>query len=719
MAIPRSAVARGAAGCAPAGDWWKRPLAILAHAYEPIPREHLADPRALDRLVRWKRSLGFDAEHLLLNGSMLEGGAGGDDPRRYLFKNRHGCAVDFLAHYLPQAKRRGMRVIAYFNVHWFKPGSFPADHFMVDAAGKPKILYGNGNAVCPRGPFRAWAEGLAEDLGEYAIDGVFLDGPLQDRCWCAACRGEFQSRHGAALPANAGGCPPALLPAWTGFPADGAIGFVRAFARGLRKHNPAALLYINDIAGGGDGVVAAGTADVTNFVGAEGGFIGYGPLSNDNPFRPSVEARVLAARARGRSRVIFSDCGYKKYDYHAHPRAEIAWMYAGTVAHGANPWFLIFKHALKTEGVRTALRFNRFIRDHRDALENGESLATAAVIHSPLNVTLAGTVKGGSGDDVAKREGGAAKIAVPRHGDEFIGVCAAFARSGHPFDVLEESNLMETGIPPRIRLLVLPGVGAMADPVAEVLRKFVAGGGRILATFDSSLFDEEGRRRDDYALADVFGARADGPLAGPSRLDYVNAAGRNFLTRGVGQPVLPCSEYWWHIRAASGAVPLLHYHEKMPRRYASLTPASGRPAAIANSFGRGKAVFLPAAVGELYYHYHFPDWRRILLNAAAWLAPAPVSLSAGDDFVETALRRGADGSVALHLINYASGVRPAGRAIPFGPLDARVTVPAGFRTRSVTLAMAGGKTAFRQQGRVVAFTVRRLEEYEMALLRGD
>jgi len=696
--------------------WWQRPVVILAHQYDADMAAEKS-PQALERLARWKRSLGFDAEHLLLNHSMMEGSAGGDDPRAYLFRNRCGFRDDWLRRYLPIAQEQGLRVIVYFNVHWFKPGSFPDDHFVVDPAGRPKVIYGNGYAVCPRGPFRRWAQGMAEDLGGYRIDGVFLDGPLEDRCWCPSCRAEFCARFGPEQPTSAASCPPELGGAYAEFPASGAVGFVEAFAGALRRTNPEAVLYTNGIANGGDGKSMAGTARWTNLVGAEGGFIGYQPLTGNFPFNAGCAAKVLEARARGRGRVIFSDCGFKKFDYHAHPKGEIARMYAGTIANGASPWFLVLRHAVRTEGIRTAVRFNRLIRANRAALTNGESLAEAALIHSPVNLALAGKVEGGSGDDVARREGAARRLAVPRHYNEFRGIYAALARSGYPFDVLEEANLPAGELPARVRLLVLPGLGGVSDETAGRLREFVRAGGRVLATFDSTLFDEAGGRRADFALADVFGASIEGDVLGPSDLDYLAVTRKSALTRGTSQGVLPCPEYWWRVKAAKGARVLLQHHEKMPRRYAALTPVSSSPAAVINKFGRGRAVLIPSALGAHYLSYRFPDERVLIKNAARMLARPPVEISGGDEFVETTLRRAADGSVVLHLTNWASGERPATRAIPLGPLDVRVRLPRGFRPKSAFMAAARREVALSVKGAWARLVVPRLEEYEMAVFR--
>ena len=55
-----------------------------------------------------------------------------------------------------------------------------------------------------------------------------------------------------------------------------------------------------------------------------------------------------------------------------------------------------------------------------------------------------------------------------------------------------------------IRVLVLPNVACMSPRAAEVVRRFVAAGGGLIATFETSLYDENYQRRPDSALADLF-----------------------------------------------------------------------------------------------------------------------------------------------------------------------------------------------------------------------
>ncbi|MBU0713852.1 MAG: beta-galactosidase trimerization domain-containing protein [Verrucomicrobia bacterium] len=692
--------------------WWQQPLTILAHCYE-INQAVPHGRAAIERLVRWKLSLGFNAEHLFLNYTMLQG-TGGDDAKAYLFKNDYGYQEDWLAEYLPIANKHGLRVIVYFNCHWFKLDTLPADYYTVDATGTPKVIYGDGGEVCARGPFRNWSEKMGKALGRYPIAGVFLDGPMKDTCWCPTCRAEFQTRFGSPMPDNLAKLAPDSRPALEDFLVAAPLGYLEAFARGLRKHNPMAILFCN----GGSARQMRDSLPWTQMVGEEGGFIGYAPLSGEFPFNAGRAAKELECRARGRGRIVYCDCGFKKYDYHAHPKGEIARMYSGTIANGANVWFLPWRSALKSPGLQLARTFNRLICTHADSLANGESLAEAAILHSPLNVELAGAVQAASGDDVHKREALARRLVAPRHGPEFNGIYAALTRSGYSFDTVEEDMLLAGELPGRIKLLILPAVGAIGDPVAEYLRRFVARGGRLLATFDSGLFDEHGDRRANYALADVFGADLAGEMQGPSDLDYLAITGKTPLATGLSQALLPCPEHWWLVKAAPSAKCPVHYHEKMPRRYAALPPVSANPAVVIHKFGKGLSMFIPSSVGDLSLKFRFPDIRLLLKNAACLLAPPPVTVVGGDEFVETTLRCGANGAVVAHLINWASGERPASRAIPLGPLGVNIRLPAGFvKPRVARLAMAKREVRVTVKGRIASFVLPRLDEYEMAILQ--
>ena len=55
-------------------------------------------------------------------------------------------------------------------------------------------------------------------------------------------------------------------------------------------------------------------------------------------------------------------------------------------------------------------------------------------------------------------------------------------------------------------VLVLPNLAAMSTSQVEAVRRFVSKGGSLIATDETSLYDDYGDPRPDFALADVFGA---------------------------------------------------------------------------------------------------------------------------------------------------------------------------------------------------------------------
>jgi hypothetical protein len=71
-----------------------------------------------------------------------------------------------------------------------------------------------------------------------------------------------------------------------------------------------------------------------------------------------------------------------------------------------------------------------------------------------------------------------------------------------PFDIIFDENLTDLE---RYSVLILPNVESLSERQAEFFRNYVKNGGAIVATEQTSLYDEFRRKRDDFALNDVFG----------------------------------------------------------------------------------------------------------------------------------------------------------------------------------------------------------------------
>jgi beta-galactosidase GanA len=71
------------------------------------------------------------------------------------------------------------------------------------------------------------------------------------------------------------------------------------------------------------------------------------------------------------------------------------------------------------------------------------------------------------------------------------------------------------------KLLILPNIAALSDAQCNQLKKFVEAGGSIVATFETSLYDEQGRRRSNFGLSDLFDVTYDNGVEGPMRNSYL------------------------------------------------------------------------------------------------------------------------------------------------------------------------------------------------------
>ena len=73
-----------------------------------------------------------------------------------------------------------------------------------------------------------------------------------------------------------------------------------------------------------------------------------------------------------------------------------------------------------------------------------------------------------------------------------------------PVTVISDWNLNADDLS-RYKVLILPNAACLSDTQAHTIADFVRRGGGLVATLDTSLCDEMGNPRKDFALADVFG----------------------------------------------------------------------------------------------------------------------------------------------------------------------------------------------------------------------
>ena len=703
--------------------WFEHPLAIMGQMMD-------VGKVGSRRQAELTRELGFDAVHWLA----ADLSSGGDDGRSYFFKTDAGFARDKLSKYLPLAHHHGLRVIVYFNVHWFNE-KFNLEWMQVDAQGQRiEAGYGAGYLACVNSPFEDWASGIARDLGKYDIDGVFLDGPVFHArgCFCKSCSGKFKDFCGLELPTETMDRKTRLQ--FIEFRKASIARFIRNFAKALKSENARSILYANGCglrSGVPTGQDNRRTLEFQDMLGAEGGFIGYGPLEKTPIWKAEATAKLLEKQAspgKGASpkpTVIFIDHAYKGYDHYAHTAAEVRLLYAQTIASGANPWFHTYYQNIDTPATSAARKMNLFLKKNRAYFEGAQSAAKTALLWSDRTADFS---KAAEETDFTSRAG------AKRPGNfqaSFHGAYDILYKSQIPFDIIDE-KVIEEEAPARYSLIVLPNVACMSEAVAGKLKDFVRAGGSIISSFETSLWDETGERLDNFRLAEVFGVNATEKVFGPTKIDYITLYPDHPILREIEQEVIPSPPYYLRVRTRppeddrSEGLPeigweiLARFRGPLPARYAPLPPTSADTAVMLNSFGKGKSVYMAGNMFEHYWGYKFPEYRRIVAAAANWLSPPRIYLDKGLGLISIVVRnqpgdaKGANSRLCLHLINTAGASRPLETVLPFENVG--ITLETTARPLSVRALILDEELDFSFSGATLNVRLPRLEEYEVVVI---
>ena len=342
---------------------------------------------------------------------------------------------------------------------------------------------------------------------------------------------------------------------------------------------------------------------------------------------------------------------------------------------------------------------------------NKRSLAKVAILTSPRSVTLY-----------------QAPYSEDRT-DHIEGMYAALVEARIPFDFVHEEDLNQE----RLRaysVLIFPNVALLSDAQASAIRQFVQAGGSLLATFQTGLFDESGKPRNDFALGDLFGikkageavrttAQATDPIGG-IHLQYIRNRGP--LTEGFEetrwiagpvwrQPVEPIQN--------STMTFIKPYPVYPPEAVYQREEPSDLPSMVARETGASRLVYLAGDMDSAFWRLDHPDLGRQITNAVRWLLKDTNIVDVhGDGLIEVTAWETQPG-YAFHLLNYtgANAFRGHMRK-PATLTDQRLEIrlPDAKKIKKASLLHAGMPIVFRQNGNRVALTVPRVELYEVVAL---
>ena len=587
-------------------------------------------------------------------------------------------------------RKEKMVVLARTDPHAVHQDVYDAhpDWIAVDAEGKKRRHWAAPElwVTCALGPynFEFMTEVHKEIMTMYKVDGIFSNRWAgSGMCYCEHCQRNFKAAYGMDLPRSNDPQNPAqrnyilwkqqrLFELW------------RLWDSEIRKINPQARYIANSGGGALSSLDMKTIGELSEILFADrqarrGVMAPWSNGKNGKEYRATMGRKAIGG--------IFSVGVEEPYRWKdsVQSEAEIRiWVAEGT-ANGLRPWFTKFSGTLYDK------RWMKVVEDiygwHFKAekyLRNEAPIARVAMVYSQQTATFYG--------------GARAQAKVEDHTEGFY---HALIEARIPFEMVHD-QLLDAAHIDQFKLLILPNIAALSESQCNQLREYVRRGGSLIATYETSLYDEWGVRRKDFGLADLFGAKFNGRIESPMQNSYLqlekDAAGKfhpllagledaGRIINGVSRVDVEATEKTPSPLTVIPSYPDLPMEMVYPR-----VRNSGIAGVHLREIGKGRVVYFPWDIDRTFWEVMSQDHGLLLGNAVRWaLNEEPVVSVTGQGVLDVTAWRQKE-SMTVHLVNLTNPMMMKGpfrELIPIGEQRVRIRLPQGKKPERVQLLVSG------------------------------
>ena len=636
---------------------------------------------------------------------------------------------DFFGEVVNLGHKNNMKVIAYFNGHWF-PDSFINEHpswSLIMADGKKFSLgfsYGGG-APCVNVPeFQKYSTDVLTELTvNYPIDGIFLDGPavFQGTCYCPVCKEMFKKQTGAEMPV-ASDWNSEIWYAFLKFRYDSMRNYLALMHEVVHKIRRIPI-YKNSVVLNTTWFNCLGAEELRDYsenIGAEH-FVFYGEPITVPIWGAGAAAKYERAIARDdKTATIYLCYGHKTWDYYTLPTADMRLLIAETAANGAYPFVTIDDYQMVNDTAKMKPINDMFGFIHKNEkyflTESANNVAILWSNHTEDYYTKA-TLGGAAGTHHYEIQ---ATQANKEYQSCFRGFYEMLTQAHIPFDVIGNVNI-ESGDLKKYKTLIMPNAAAMNANQIKIVDAFVANGGTVITSFEASLYDEFGKRMHEYQLKCLNAVIE--PFAKEDNVfqtvrDYQKIIKKHKVTSSntVGN-YLPIPHYNFKVKLKKNTdyQVLTQLMNPIPHRYHSFVGTSDLPGLVVGEYGKGKVVYFSGLVGVLFYKYRIRDIREFVANAVKWSQPLQLKTNAPKS-VEFNLRKLDDGTIVLHILNWTTRIsRPVEDIVQV--YDMEIGVKFSGKKSDVRVLAAGKKIKSVVKAGYVTFKLSTVGDYEVVVIK--
>lgn len=513
---------------------------------------------------------------------------------------------DFLQEILAAAQLRNLPVIAYYSVIWDNHAAEQHPEWrMLGPDGKAlsdtvTSELGKWRYLCHNSGYAEYAKSMLGEISRrYPVQGFHLDmfncdfGGLS--CYCESCQTAFRQRSGKDLPKQA-----TWDRTWRDFLQFRyeSVEKLMLELRSACRSEDADLPVVMNYHGAPNFDWRVGQLPVRHSMPsslATGET--YTPMFGD--LYPAMEGRYVRAVAHGRPFEMVSWRMNRITDFTLKDLPQLRWEVLTALVHGGSTMLIDQPFH---DGSLDAAAYDRIREVFDEANRMEDTLAGDFVPEVGLYYSSK-TRDWYARDDQRK-------FLLP-----MLGAYKALVESHYQVDFILDELIANTDLH-RFAAIVLPDVAILADEEIEKLREFVDRGGLLLATFNTSLCDEDGNLQNDFGLADVFGVsyqrHVDCDNCYYQAHDSNDSAGATPVLC-EGQAIVVSN----NSAAPEGTLREAFHKRHVPERFFShnIHPPYREigPAVFRNNFGAGQAIYVPFGLDRSYAdRYELSEHRTIL-----------------------------------------------------------------------------------------------------------
>jgi hypothetical protein len=612
----------------------------------------------------------------------------------------------------------GMNVIARTDSHacWQKVYDAHPDWIRVDAGGSPVRHPSDPQywETCALGPynFEFMTSVHEEIMRKYKPDAIFTNRwSGSGMCYCQHCRENFHAAAGLDLPRTSNPQDPArkqyilwrqqrLFDLW------------RLWNEKIRAINPD-VCYMANAGGGALSDLDMKTINqlapimVADRQGRNGLMAPWANGKNGKEYRATMGGKSIA----GMFSVGIED--EHRWKDSVQNGDEIRMWVADGMAQGLHPWFIKFN--AKPADRRWLPVVQEIFQWHyanEKYFKNLRPIARVGLVYSQQSSWFYGGAQA--------RE----KIEEPA-----LGFYEALVEARVPFEMVHDRCLDQEHLAP-FRTLILPNIAALSDDQCASLRAFVEKGGGLVATYETSLYDEWGVQRKDFALASLFGASYAGKVEEHMRNSYLNVekgpatnayhpllrgiedAGR--IINAVNQVgVTPADENQF------SPLSIVPSYPDLPMESVYVHPGPRPPGVYLQQVGAGRVVYFPGDIDRTFWEVLGTDHGKLLVNAVEWVTnETPLVKVEGKGVLDVAVWEQQD-SMTVHLVNLTNPMMlkgPVREIVPITGQKVSLQIPAGRRIKRVHLLTAARDVPYRSEGGTISLEVPSIALHEVVAI---